>query len=360
MVANTAFLCPEITDYSANISTKTQSPSNIALVKYWGKYAHQIPANPSLSFTLKNCHTTTKLNAFLKENPSDDFDFEVFFEGGVSKNFRPKITAFFERVLPYMPFLKKYRFEIHTENSFPHSSGIASSASGMAALSLCLMQMQYQLLGLQTDTHFYEKASFLSRLGSGSACRSIKGGAVVWGANQSFSNSSDLYGVDVSEYVHPVFKTYQDSVLLIEKGAKKVSSTTGHHLMNAHPFAKQRFAQAHENLNTLKTVLKTGDVEKFISIVEGEALTLHAMMMTSHPYFILMKPATLSVIEKIWDLRHTENIPVCFTLDAGANVHLLYPDAYKNTVQQFIKESLAAFCENGHFINDHIGEGSVF
>ena len=94
------------------------------------------------------------------------------------------------------------------------------------------------------------------------------------------------------------FKSYQDTILLIDKGTKKVSSTAGHDLMNNHPFSKQRFFQAYENLESMIEILKNGDLEKFISLSESEALTLHAMMMTSKPYFLLMKQGTLSAIEQ--------------------------------------------------------------
>ena len=111
----------------------------------------------------------------------------------------------------------------------------------------------------------------------------------------------------------------------MDEGQKQVSSTTGHGLMHEHPFAKHRFKQAHTNLDKLITVLEKGDLEGFIEIVEREALTLHAMMMTGQPYFMLMKPDTLSIIEKVWAFRKSTKTPLCFTLDAGANVHLLYP-----------------------------------
>src|SRR3970040_621914 len=116
------------------------SPSNIALVKYWGKKDSQIPANPSVSFTLNNCKTITKL-AFAQKQSQDSFSFDLLFEGKPKEDFKPKIQQFFERVLVYLPFLKEYHFTIDTQNTFPHSSGIASSASGMAALAMNLMSL---------------------------------------------------------------------------------------------------------------------------------------------------------------------------------------------------------------------------
>jgi diphosphomevalonate decarboxylase len=128
--------------------------------------------------------------------------------------------------------------------------------------------------------------------------------------------------------------------------------------MHNHPYAERRFQQAHENLSKLKTVLETGDLIAFVEIVESEALTLHAMMMTSMPYFILMKPNTLEIINRIWEFRRNSNIPVCFTLDAGANVHVLYPENDSAKVLQFIKNELVGYCQNGQYICDAIGGGS--
>ena len=254
--------------------------------------------------------------------------------------------------------MKEFHFTIDTKNTFPHSSGIASSASGMAALAMNFMQIEKTLHPEMTDEFFYKKASFLARLGSGSACRSIKGNIVVWGNHKEIEGSSDLFGVAFRNTVHDNFKEYQDTILLVDKGEKQVSSTVGHDLMHHHPFAERRFLQAHENLSSLISIFKTGNLDEFIKIVESEALTLHAMMMTSMPYFILMKPNTLEIINAIWTFRSETKIPVCFTLDAGANVHVLYPKNTKMDVLEFIKDKLVGFCQNGHYICDEIGEGS--
>ena len=333
------------------------SPSNIALVKYWGKKENQIPANPSVSFTLNSCKTITKLS-FAKKNKTENFSFDLLFEGKPKEDFKPKIQKFLERIEVYLPFLKDYHFTIDTKNTFPHSSGIASSASGMAALAMNFMQLEKTLNPEMTDEFFYKKASFLARLGSGSACRSIKGNIVVWGNHKEIEESSELFGVAFPNEVHQNFKEYQDTILLVDKGEKQVSSTIGHDLMHNHPFAEKRFLQAHENLSTMISIFKSGNLDEFIKIVESEALTLHAMMMTSMPYFILMKPNTLEIINAIWTFRNETKIPVCFTLDAGANVHVLYPKNTKSDVLEFIKDKLVGFCQNGHYICDEIGEGS--
>ncbi len=335
-----------------------RSPSNIALVKYWGKKENQIPANPSISFTLDHCATTTTVSYKKLEEPTSEFSFDLFFDGGPREDFKPKIETFFNRIEKYLPFLKDYHFSIDTTNSFPHSSGIASSASSMSALALCLMDIERKMCTEINTDFFNKKASFLARLGSGSACRSIEGSLVQWGGHKTTIGSSDLYGIKYPGKVHGVFENYRDTVLLVDKGQKQVSSTVGHDLMHNHAFSEQRFAQAHKNLTRLNAVFAEGDLSTFIEIVESEALTLHAMMMTSLPYFILMKPKTLQIINKIWAFRESSNTHLCFTLDAGANVHVLYPDSEKEVVDQFIKNELVVYCENGQYICDRIGFGA--
>ena len=296
---------------------------------------------------------------FVKKINDGTFSFDLLFEGQPKEDFKPKIQKFFERIFEYCPYLKDFHFTIDTQNTFPHSSGIASSASGMAALAMNVMSLEKVLNPAISEEYFNQKASFLARLGSGSACRSVKGSVVVWGNHAEISGSSDLFGVAFPSAIHENFKNYQDTILLVDKGEKQVSSTVGHDLMFGHPFAEKRFEQAHENLSKIKAVLENGDVENFIKIVESEALTLHAMMMTSMPYFILMKPNTLEIINKIWNFRNETQIPVCFTLDAGANVHVLYPNQNKAAVLQFIQRELVGYCQNGQYICDEIGLGSI-
>ncbi len=335
-----------------------KSPSNIALIKYWGKKENQIPANPSISFTLDACATTTTLKFSRLEVKSDTHSFDLFFEGNPKESFKPKINTFLERITSFCPYLKEFHFQIETSNSFPHSSGIASSASGMSALALCIMSLEKEIYTDITDEYFLRKASFLARLGSGSASRSIEGNLVVWGVNKSVTGSSNLFGIKYPYEVHSIFENFHDTILLVDKGEKQVSSTIGHELMHNHPFAENRFQQAHENLLKIKSVLKKGDLTAFIEIVESEALTLHAMMMTSLPYFVLMRPNTLEIIQKIWNFRKESGLHVCFTLDAGANVHVLYPENEKDLVYEFIKKELVVYCQNGHYICDRIGLGA--
>ena len=334
----------------------SKSPSNIALVKYWGKIPIQIPANPSISFTLNKCKTTTSIS--FQKKASKGVSFKFFFDGLLKDSFKPKIQIFLERIIPFCPYLEDYSMEINTKNTFPHSSGIASSASGLSALAMCIVQFE-SLLDSDMEIGFIKrKASFLARLGSGSACRSIEGGLVVWGQHKEIVGSTDLLGVKYPFEVHPIFLDYLDTILLVDKGQKQVSSSLGHDLMHKHPFGPQRFDQAHRHISKLIPIFKTGDLSNFIKIVELEALTLHAMMMSSDPYFILMKPNTINIINEIWKFRNLTNTPLCFTLDAGSNVHLLYPKSSLKQVTKFIENCLSKYCQDGQFINDQVGNGA--
>ena len=331
-------------------SVKWQSPSNIALVKYWGKKGFQIPSNASLSFTLSNCHTTTEL----RWSEGSHSDISVYLNNELNEDFRPKVAKFFDKVSEYYPVLKTLKYDIHTSNTFPHSSGIASSASGMSALALCTCSLLESIGKL--DKPFFEEASNLARIGSGSASRSVYGGLVEWGEHSDYDGSSDTFAIPYED-VNPVFHSYQDTILLVHEGQKSVSSTVGHGLLNNHPFSEQRFAVAQQNMSKLKDILKTGDLKSFTELIESEALMLHGLMMTSTPSFILMLPNTLAIIQKIQAYRKQNDCDIAFTLDAGANVHMLYPEKDIDKAQRLIDTELAALCANGKYICDNVGNG---
>ncbi|WP_312420912.1 diphosphomevalonate decarboxylase [Epilithonimonas sp.] len=334
----------------SNQLVSASCPSNIALIKYWGKYENQIPANPSISYTLNHCRTNTTMEFFAGE----DFSVQTFLAGNEEKKFAEKIEKYFKNIEQYLPWVLKGKYIIKTENTFPHSSGIASSASGFGAIAKCLMSLDEIFTKNSDDNFKTKKESFLARLGSGSACRSLYEGLVVWGKTEEVEGSSDLFAVPYNnDEIHPIFKNFNDWVLLIHEGQKSVSSTVGHGLMNTNPYAERRFQEAHENFTKLKTILSSGDMEGFIKLVEHEALTLHAMMMMSDPAFILMQTGTLQVINKIWEFRKITGLALFFTLDAGANVHLLFPNDIDNDrITDFIKTELIPLTQKGGVVKD--------
>lgn len=332
---------------------KTKAPSNIAWIKYWGKKGLQLPINPSLSMTLDKCHTVTELG-FELGSMGDSLTCEFYFHGEKNEKFLPKINTFIDRVRGIYPFLNSANFlEIRSENSFPHSSGIASSASAFCALALALEEIQSKLDGEERDL---QRAGQAARLGSGSACRSLSGGFNLWG-DLAGELGSDEFAIEMED-VHPVFKSAKNAIFVVNSGEKSVGSTLGHSLMQGHPFARARIEQANKNCVKALSCLRDGDVWELGKIVENEAMSLHALMMTSDPSFILMAPETLELIEMIRTFRESQNIPVFFTLDAGPNPHVLYFEKDKEPVENILFQTMIGRCEKGRVIMDEVGAGA--
>lgn len=333
-----------------------RSPSNIALVKYWGKHGVQLPRNPSISFSLTNAFTDTEISFAQKANDLDEVDLTFSFEGQRNDAFELRIRKFLNSLHNEFPFLNQLSLKIESKNSFPHSSGIASSASSMSALALCLADIECELFGSEQDNFFYKKASYVSRLGSGSASRSVYKDFCIWGDSKFSETTSDEYAVPLQK-AHPIFDNLHDDILIVSSSEKPVSSTAGHKLMETNPYASTRYDQARKRLIDLAQIIATGDVESFGKIVEEEAMTLHALMMCSDPSYVLMEPASLDVINEIRAYRKSSGVPIYFTLDAGPNVHVIYPDSVNAEASKFVKEVLLKYCENGRHIFDKMGEG---
>ena len=352
------FICKGYRSHEDSLKFSWSSPSNIALVKYWGKNKDQTPKNSSISFTLSNCNTKTSVVFSKIEKKLDAVHFTISYDGKMQNDFRPKIEKYFASIIQYCPYLLHFNLEINTKNTFPHSSGIASSASGMSALSLCIMSLEKEITKEDLSANFFFlKASFLSRIGSGSACRSVYGGFNIWGKHKDFEQSSDLFSVQLNQSISTEFENFQDTILLVDENQKDVSSSAGHSLMDNHPFSMDRYMIANKNTSALKIILEKGDLFAFCELVEKEAMMLHSLMMTSSPSYVLMKPETLEIIDKIKSFRNRNKVPVCFTLDAGANVHVLYPEKDSKSVLDFINSKLSEYCFQGKFIKDHLGKG---
>lgn len=329
------------------------SPSNIALVKYWGKYPVQIPANPSISFTLSKSLSTLSISAVPSDSRKVSIDF--YFENILNEKFKIKIVNFLNTQIKRFPWILNFHLIIHSMNTFPHSSGIASSASSMSALSLAMLSLDQQITGhVLIEEDFFKEVSDLSRQASGSAARSIYPMLATWGEIDTVAGSSNLFARAVEKKeVAPVFHNYCDSIIIVDAGEKSVSSRAGHALMETHPFKKERYERARFNLARLMTALTLGDLNVFIEVVEEEALMLHSLMMTSVPSYILLRPESLLLIEKIKEFRNIQKIPVCFTIDAGPNIHLLYPAEYKSCVRDWLSAKFSHF----EVIHDEVGDG---
>lgn len=312
--------------------TGWRSPSNIAFVKYWGKKGHQLPANPSLSMTLKECVT----ESYVSFTPAEELSVKLELAGVLEPKFAEKIKNYLLSLAGDLPWIQKLNVTIHTKNTFPHGAGIASSASGLSAFAIALSEYM-------GEGNFRERASFLARLASGSACRSLYGGFTTWG------DVSDEFATPFE--VDKEMRDLCDAVVIVSPKEKSVSSRAGHERMKEHPFAEARFVQAKNNYQFMKEAMMAGDFEVMGRVLENEALSLHAMMMTSPEAFTLFQPDSIRVMEEVRRHRQETKKPIYFTLDAGPNLHLIYPSHIQ--VKEFV-DSLKL-----PVIYDRVGEGPV-
>lgn len=328
------------------------APSNIAFIKYWGKTGRQHPINPSISMTLRNCMTSCTIDY----SESAVFSLSEFsFEGKSNEAFKNRIENYLRSISDLCPVLKNLSLSIKTQNTFPHSAGIASSASSFAAIGYALAHIENALGYGEKDT-IEKRASQLARLGSGSACRSITGPYCIWGECAQQKSNND-HAVPLKE-IHPAFQEVCNTVLLIDTGEKKVSSSAGHALMESHPYRESRIKQAKQHTQSLIEAMRSGNWQSFGQIIEAEALSLHALMMTSSPPVMLLAPNTLQAIERIQNFRQEKALPLYFTIDAGPNIHLIYPKAEEKEISAFIQTDLAQLCQNGQTIRDENGKGA--
>lgn len=315
------------------------SPSNIAFIKYWGKLPGQIPLNPSLSMTLDQCRSTTSVEII-----PDVFSVEYIFDGQTKDDFKLKIERYLDSLKKTLSWISEHKFIIHSTNNFPHSAGIASSASFFASLAHCLVNIDQKISSLtQIDLNF---ASKLARLGSGSAARSITGPFTSWG-----SDTSD-FATPVS--VHPIFEQLHDTIVVVDDSRKSVSSSEGHKLMQEHVFKAARITQAEQNFKKISYALAEGNFKQFGEIVINEAMTLHALMMTSSPSYNLLRPNTLALID-IFN-SHTQQRQITYTLDAGPNLHIIYPPCEKDFVRKLLAQHSELYLST---IEDCAGHGSI-
>jgi len=364
--------------------------------------------------------------------------------------FLPKMRALLQQLDAEIPFLPNLTFTARTRNHFPHSTGIASSASGLSAFALCILEAALKISSpelfeteplnpgppqretLQRETRNAKRetqnakpetqnakpetqnakpetqnpkpetqnakpetqnakpetqnakpetqnakpetqnpkpetpllvglqhmASYAARLGSGSACRSLYGGFTAWGMTSLIEGSSDDWAAPLYGRIHPDMLTLRDAILVVSARPKELSSSQGHAAMTGHPFLEGRIGQANRNFATVLEALSSNDFDKLGAVAECEALTLHALLMSACPGTILMQPATVEIMHRVREARR-EGLPLFFTLDAGANVHVLYPHTAAPQVEKFITGNLQPLCEDGRVIFDACGAGPV-
>ncbi len=331
----------------SGIVNVTTSP-NIAIIKYWGKINIQEPINPSISFTLSECKTETSIAYQLCK--SEKADRQFIFQNERNTHFEQKLIKYLDSLTVFLPWLPDFNLKVTSKNNFPHSSGIASSASGFSAIAKAIADIHEKVSGKDLSV---EDISNMARLGSGSACRSIENGWNVWGKNNILQKGNQHYAININSYIHPIFTSICDSVLIVKQHEKKVSSSIGHQLMTNHPYKEGRIRQAHQNMEYLLKALEKGDIKNFLEIAEEEALSLHGLMLSSNPGYTLLVSNSLAIIKKIREFRLSNQIDIGFTIDAGPNIHVLYFEKDSDIVLNFIQSELFSLCNN-LAIHDHI------
>lgn len=296
------------------------APSNIAFIKYWGKKDEKLrlPANGSISVNLSGLKTTTTVE-FSKIYQKDDIL--------INQERREKEI---KRVKEYLDRIRKIakislKAKVVSQNNFPTAGGLASSASGFAALTVA----GSNAAGLK----FSEKElTILARLGSGSACRSIPDGFVEW---KSGDTSEDSYAVSIFPH------NYWDIsiiTVIVEADRKVISTTDGHKLAHSSPFFKTRLKLINDKIVSIYRLIETKNFQEFGRLIEAEALELHAIMLTSTPALIYWAPATIELMQFIHKLR-SEGLPVYFTIDAGPHLFLICQKQHASTIVSKLKKN---------------------
>lgn len=295
------------------------APSNIAFIKYWGVKDEtlRLPANGSLSMNLSNLLTTTTVEF------NTSFEQDVVVINGEQDNDETS------RVIKHLDRIRKLaqisdKAKVVSTNNFPTGTGLSSSASGFAALTVAAAKAA----GLSLSE---KELSILARQGSGSACRSIPDGFTEWldGDTSETSYAVSLYPPDYWDIA--------DVVAVVSKQKKEVSSTEGHKLAATSPFFEKRLALTKEKLQLMKQYLQEKNFTKFGELTEAEALELHAIYMTSHPSLMYLLPGTLQMMHEVKHWRN-EGLEVYFTLNTGQDIHLICQKKDVETVTKKLAE----------------------
>ncbi len=279
--------------------------SNIALIKYWGKRdaSLNIPLNDSLSMTLSAAVTTTTVE--WDEDLSQD---ELYLDGERVLDGRAlRVSRYLDRI---REAYYRCSARVVSQNSFPAGTGIASSASGFAALAAAAIAAFGE--GLPDE----RELSRWARRGSGSACRSVSGGFVEWCGGTGDANS---FGKPFCPAEH---WDLRDMVVVVSRAPKLISSSQGHEIAAAHPFMEARQALLPGRMLAAKGAVVGRDFSTLGTLVEHEALEVQGIMMSGQPAALYMQPETVALLHRIRMWR-AEGLPVYFTLDAGPNVHVL-------------------------------------
>lgn len=303
--------------------TTFKAHTDIALIKYWGKKDEKLrlPENGSVSMKLSELFTTTTV----------DFSFELTkdvasINGFSTEKELQRTSKHLDRIRAVaakqnLP-MAKAKAKVVSENNFPKSSGLSSSGSGFAALTLAASKA----VGLDLSQ---KELSILARQGSGSACRAVCGGFVEW-------KDSDTSEGSFSETIFPATHfDIRDVVVVTDPGPKRTSSTQGHTTAQTSLLFQPRQNSLPQKIEAVKTALSKKEFQTLGSLIEQEALEFHSVLLTSDPSFIAIKPGTVQVMHAVLDLRD-QGVPCYFTLNTGHNIHVLTLPEHEDQVSSVL------------------------
>ncbi len=304
--------------------TTVRANSDIALVKYWGKKDKvlRLPANGSLSMVLDSLHSTTTVE-FLETLDKD----QITIDGMVEEGEAGRVVKQLDRVRALAReqglSAKNLFARVVSQNNFPKSTGLSSSGSGFAALTIAATKA----LGLELSQ---KELSILARQGSGTACRCVCGGFVEWLDGDSSESSYSESFADVDQL--PI----RDLVAIVSEDKKIMSSTEGHDLAQSSPFFAARQERMKTKLVQAKNSILSKDFVALGELAEAEALEFHSILLTSSPTILLFYPGTVEVMQAVRQLRR-EGVPAYFTINTGFNVHVLTLPQYEMQVREVLE-----------------------
>ncbi|NVM44351.1 MAG: diphosphomevalonate decarboxylase [Candidatus Lokiarchaeota archaeon] len=329
---------------------------NIALIKYWGRALDQpsylnIPTNDTVSMT-KESINYAKSGIDLITHTTIEFSENFIEDTGFLKT-NEKLVPFdnvqMKRVVKVVEALREMaditlKFKMVSENKFPTAAGLASSASGFAALATCTSK------ALNLNLNRTELSKY-ARLGSGSAARSIHGGFVYWNRGNSHDTSYAEQICECNEF------DIAAVIAVINRGKKDVTSDVGHDSAHSSLFNQIKIKESQEKSVEIRKAIENNDFTTVGMISEKNCLYMHSVMMTSDPPLFYWNPDTLKVIKAVINNRNQyfqtykminkgvkqkekEGIECYFTVDAGPNIHCLCRTEDIDAVQYFIQNKI--------------------
>ncbi|HEX5760486.1 MAG TPA: diphosphomevalonate decarboxylase [Thermoanaerobaculia bacterium] len=318
------------------------APANIAFVKYWGAkdLERAIPCNPSVSMTLSRCVSTCTAEP-LDGGAKADEVWLVQSGGAVSTpphDFNERVCAQIDRIREWAGW--DGRFRVATRTDFPSAAGLASSASGFAALTLACVAALDRMATAQ------ELSTLARRSGSGSAARSCFGGYVEWPAGGPDDDpwAGSLASADDWDL--------RDVIAVVEIGPKAIPSLEGHRRAPTSPYYAKRLELLADRLERTRRAIRERDFELLGPTLEEEAVDLHLIAMSSRPPIFYWSSGTVEVLRLIREMRQ-EGVEAYATMDAGANVHVICTPEAEDDVADRLEELPSV----GFVIRDGVGPG---